>query len=472
MTSTDELLRRVCARSLGRAVPYRSTYSLATDPAQTFAVAFVRVAAEERVQAVAFGDPRQPPQTLTIVRPLARHADDLLLFARALDEYLTRCTTESIPARIWLGHPAAFAVLDLLGHRYATNRFASEPLRRMGRACRALCDEAEFADQQAVAIAGHLLAAHVVTGQSPAEDRHLGALLAWLDPSPGTDPAEEARRRALTPAASLLAKDDDDQVEDWRRAERACKSQSEGELLRRRIRERLTAGVLYEWNLLTEAREAFWRLDLPYAPKLEDVQRASAARLARTLSYGGSALSYPDQLVRRLDELEYAAACAEERDACYDEQVRERLRGQGRVIVGRIVAVEQPVSGSAPCTITLITDQTILRVRPGTRLKSTDGRFRARVLADGGAGGEERRLTLRVTSGVRRDRVPAAGEVVCLTDTIPFDGRHTKRQTCAQMRLAASPVIYGGRLPEGVLRALPPGSLIEAAENLRCGREI
>src|SRR2546421_200246 len=76
-----------------------------------------------------------------------------------------------------------------------------------------LAGEARYAGQQVVVVATELLRSHVTTGQQPIKDNHLNALLAWVRPVPGVDPAVEADRRALVPAAAMLERDIDDHVE-------------------------------------------------------------------------------------------------------------------------------------------------------------------------------------------------------------------------------------------------------------------
>src|SRR5919112_1212434 len=169
------LVGRLWSRRLGRALPIRSTYSVAADRPKTFGIAFIRVAGEERVQAIAYGLIGTRPSVITICNPLARGAHELEPFARALDEYLAVSYSRKQLPRVWLAHPAALTVLDLLGYRYQSNRHASEELRTMGRQCRALCEEATFPGQQVLAVASTLLMDHIITGQSAVEDQHLGA---------------------------------------------------------------------------------------------------------------------------------------------------------------------------------------------------------------------------------------------------------------------------------------------------------
>lgn len=464
-TDFDLLAGRLWSRRLGRALPVRSTYSVAPDPPETFGIAFIRVAGEERVQAVAYGLMGACPSVITICNPLARGAHELEPFARALDEYLMGCYTRKRLPRVWLAHPAALTVLDLLGYRYQSNRHASEELRTMGRQCRALCEEAIFPGQQVLAVASMLLTEHIVTGQSTVEDQHLGAVLAWVDPPQGHDPATESQRRSLVPAAALLDQGRDKKVERLRRLARKCESRSELESTNGQIHALLEEGVAQEWSLLEEARTAFWRLGLAPAPPsyTERLVEASRDRLRYFLSFGANQPSRPHSLARRLDTYEYLAALVEERDACSDALVRERMRKAGRVIAVRVESVDQPGPGRNPCTLTLTTDQHVQRVRPGTVLKSADGRIRGRVVTLAQSGEGQRHIIFRLLEGVRKGR-PRVGQLLDLIDTVPFDPRRVKRDVYKLMREDESPIVYHRRLPPSVPRHALPDRLLDLAE--------
>ena len=135
----------------------------------------------------------------------------------------------------------------------------------------------KFAGQQVVAVAADLLRAHLVTGQSPAEDQHLGALLAWVNPEVGEDPAAVADRRALRPAAAMLDRETDDRVEELRREAKG--DGPEAVAARGEIEAQLLAGALNEWGLLVEARSAFRGLGLPPVPRLDGLKAKSARRI-------------------------------------------------------------------------------------------------------------------------------------------------------------------------------------------------
>jgi hypothetical protein len=117
VTDLSRAVAQVDAHGRRRAVIVRAPSAMSPDPSSCFGVAPIRVVAEQRVQSIAFGIMGQPPEVVTIWNPLSRDTGQLEPFAEALDDYLRR-TTEP---RLWLPHRVALEVVDILGHRYATN---------------------------------------------------------------------------------------------------------------------------------------------------------------------------------------------------------------------------------------------------------------------------------------------------------------------------------------------------------------
>ena len=152
----------------------------------------------------------------------------------------------------------------------------------MGAQCRAIIEEAAYNDQQVVMVASELLNRHIVTGQSGVEELHLGALLAWVNPPAGVDPSEEADRRSAMPAAAMLDWRDDERVEELRR--QAKEESPRGLAARSRIERILTNGAQAEWNLLEEARTAFWALAIPPVSGVDILRSESQRRFADALS--------------------------------------------------------------------------------------------------------------------------------------------------------------------------------------------
>lgn len=445
MIDIPTILARALARTEGRAVPIRGTSSLAADPLHAFGIALVRVVSEQRVQAIAFGRLDERPEIVTSWNPLSRESASLEPFATALDAYITTAIASGGTPRIWLPNSSALELIEVMGERYRTNRNATPLLRRMGALCRVLAEEAEYAGQQVVAIACELLTAHVATGQSPVEDRHLGALLTWVNPPPDVDPVEEAARRALSPAAAMLDRQADEEVERFRRI--AKRGGADADTARREIERILTDGVLREWSLLTEARRAFWGLLLPSVRGASELLTASRERIAFAAQADLSRPTKAHSLGRLLDAQEYALDVTEDAEVRGDNAAFERAKRTGRAFAATVTAVAQPRRHCHPCTLTLSTDQPILHVRNGKRLQTLDAKVVGRVVSVREGPGASTLIDLLLTTGVRGDRLPRRGMTVQVVDTVLYNAQFHRNEVYAAMRDAASPVVYGDVLP-------------------------
>jgi hypothetical protein len=461
LSQYDDVLPRVLARVRGSALPTRRTSFLSADPARVFGVAPIRVVSEQQVQAVAFGLIGARPQVVYTWNPLGRDARYIEPFASALDHYLDTSVAAGELPRIWLPHAPAAEVLDVLGHRFQNNRSATPLLRYMGLLCRALIEELAYPGQQVVAVAGSLLAAHAVTGQSPIEDRQLNSMLAWFEVAPGVDPAAEAERRALTPAAAMLDRSEDDRVEHLRKI---GKSRGTGALAARRDIELILERAAHrEWDLLVRARDAFWRIGLPPAPGLAPLVAQSTYRIGAAI--GPSPRTKGP--ARLLEEYEYSLDLLEDADVRSDPRVRERARLDGRAVLATVVRIDQPVRNQHPCTLVLHTTQEILRVRRGTALRAVDGSLTGRVerRPEPLASGYE--IVLRLKTGVRNGRRLAVGATIDLVGTAPFNAPMMKRPVYDTLYARRPALIFDATLPAASPRRIPPGSLAAAADALR-----
>ena len=422
----------------------------------------IRVVAEQRVQAIAFGLIGQPPEVVAIWNPLSRDTGRLEPFAQALSSYLS----STGHWRIWLAHPAALEIVDLLGHRYATNQHASPSLQRMGKQCRVIADEAAYTGQQIVAIASQLLIEHVATGQSPVEDQHLGALLAWITPPAGSDPAREAARRALLPAAAMLHRNADDRVEDLRRIAKGSGSRADG--ARAEIECLLAAGARTEWDILMEAREAFWGLRLPPMLDVGRLVTASNDRFGYAIHALHSRPVMPHTLAQLLDDQELALDIAEDVGVRSDASMLERFRMKGKAVGVVLVGTVQPRPNFKPCVLQLYTRQDVLRIRPGTRLQTLHGSITGRVIAVRSVTGRRGTLIeLNVASGVRTASALRRLGRFDLVDSEVVDMSRRKGEAYRRLRDARPELVYGNTLPADAPRALPPDWLDTVAARLR-----
>ncbi len=466
MTDMLDITARLLARRAGRAVRIRDTSGLESDPDPVFGIAPIRLVGEQQIQAVAFGALGDAPKVAARWNPLNRELDRLAPLAYELNQYLMTAISAGRLPRIWLPHRAALDVLDLLGHRLRRNVNATVELRRLGAQCYALALEATFPGQQVVVVASELLNMHVVTGQLPIEDHHLGSLLAWINPPVGCDVMVEAHDRSLRPAAAMLPKDVDEQVEELRSIGKG--DGPEAAAARARIEALLTEGAKHEWNLLIEAHAAFWSLGLPQVAGINKLVTSSFKRVQRTFRNDVSAPSRPKSLIRRLTDLEIAARIVEDIAVHGDAKVRERLRAGGRVIRGRVVAVEQPRPNFRPCTVILRVAQPVTRLRSGTPLQTLDAQVQGRVdrIADDQDSGGVR-IALSLTKGVRQTTHLSVGNEEDWVDTVVWDDQFARSRMLSAMDAAQSPFVSEAVLPANVRRQVPLDDLSKVSEQLR-----
>jgi hypothetical protein len=416
----QKLVRRLQARLLGRAVLIRETSDLSADPDRTIGIATIKIVTEEHIQALAFGELPGEPLVITRLNPLGRDASDLEPFAdwliRTYDDALR--TKELV--RVWLPHGNTLKTLDVLGHRYEHNKTASPSLQRMGQLCRIFAREARHDGQQAVAVACDLLNRHIATGQAPAEDAHLGAVLAWVNPSSLDDTVEISQARAREPATGILAnypgRKDDEQVEmlrrAWKKAPRSARSSHE-----RRIRSILASAAAQEWALLDEAWRAFWSLGLRTA-SIEECTTDSLNRTLRAIEYGTRVPKNLGARTRDLEEREHSRKQLLQMQLKHDAVIRANARARGRCLMGVIVSVNQPRPRCSPCNLVVFTEQRELRLRADDNIFALETNIvgRVRTVTANGRGSI---VTLEIKKGFRSiENLVAAGG---LREWLQFD---------------------------------------------------
>ena len=460
MTGVVEVLARAAATTLGQYQPIRSTSLFGFDEPPVFGFVPIKLVSEEVIQAIAFGDIDGRPTVVTRWNAMSRDARAFEFFASGLDQHITAAISSNRLPRIWLPHEGALRQLDLLGHRYRTNKTATDSLRRMGAQCRSLMEEYQHKGQQVVAVASELLRAHVVTGQSPSEDAHLGAFLAWFE-NAGRDPAQEATKRSLIPAAAMLTRREDDEVEALRRV--AKKGGATGSRAQTQIERILTIAALREWDLLSRARSAFWALGMSPLPGIADLRFASRERIYYSLPKLPSPPSRTAALARLLDALEASAERTENADVEGDRQTLELLRRKGRVVNAVVKSIDQPRRGCYPCCLRLFTQQLVLRIRTGTKLRLVGSKVSARVTTVQTTFGGHC-IVADVIAGVRsRPGVGAAGN---WTDSAPFEANYLRQRVYETAKVAAPAAFAGTSLPARRGRAISE-DLIVTVNRLR-----
>jgi hypothetical protein len=326
----------------------------------------------------------------------------------------------------------------------------------MGTICRALAEEARFEGQQVVIVAADVLNEHFITGQMPIEDNHLGARLAWIDPVPERRPQDIADERARKAASGILVNTpdqrDDDEVDRLRRIHKRG-TRRERAAAAARMQRILHAAVRREWEMLVQARRAFWSAGFAAHP-LTDLVQASVARLGWSIQ-NFAMPRRPNTLSYRLENYEASARDKEETATLIDPMVRDSQRRRGRVLVGRVRAVHQPTRGRRPCRVTMTSDQELLRLRLDDEIKSCDGAFKGvvRDIARDQRSGE-RSITVELTSGVRSTGRLAIGTVHewIQADDFPL---YLRKKAFDEARDRASWLLFGTAAPAPAPLRLP-----------------
>jgi hypothetical protein len=469
MDVATQVVARVAARSRGRAVVIADSASIAPDDDHAVGVAAIKIVTEEVIQALAFGPVGATPQIIARIHPMSRDAADLEPFAAWLISTIESAVARDGLARIWVPHRETVELLAILGHRYRSNKEASERLRRMGELCLLLAEEVLYAGQQVIVDAASLLRAHVVTGQMPAEDGHLLALLAWLNPEPTQPAAEVAVERARIPLSSTLANTrdcrEDSRIEslrrEWKRSTDARRPTIEA-----RIREILTGAVLREWAALTEAREAFCRLDLPTNSEIRGLVTQSRQRIADGFGKGVFLHSSPHMLSSELDELEEAQKIYDGVLLAGDAAVRRLERERGRVLDGVVTRLDQPRRNFNPCLLEIETTQRDIRLRVDKPVRLVGSNVLGIVRELRAAAQDHAKTIVRIemTKGVRGAH-RLLGTRCEWIENSAFSG-FKKRQLLKQARGRNSWLLFGTR-PAPNPRELPAGDLLDLVNGAR-----
>lgn len=408
MRGFEDTLHRVLARHTRRAIPTRTSSALSPDPNVTVGIATIKIVTEEQIQAIAFGALDREPRLVLRLDPIGRDVSDLRQFADFMDRTAALAMSRG-QLRVWIPHAVTLEALDVLGHRYWRNQNAPAEIVRMGEICRIIAHEAHFPGQQVVANVAELLRNHLVTGLAPIEESHLGALLAWLDPSI-IDPLNEARDRIRLPASGILPNTPEYPLDD--RIDRLRKDMKASSGRRRRALEAQVIGilrdwVLREWRLLVEGRQAFLRLGLP-STGLEGLVDDSAERVRNALENGFFPARRPDRLAVQLSQMEAGQEKADLAVLENDPAMREQARRAGEVVVGIVSSVREPGRRFA-CNIDVTSDQAVIRFRLDEKIRviGTNVSGVVRGITATMAGGT--RLRIQITGGVRQTGILSAG---------------------------------------------------------------
>ncbi|MDC9834950.1 hypothetical protein [Rhizobium binxianense] len=464
MNAFDDTLHRVLARYQGRAIPTRTSSRLSPDPNVSIGIATIKIVTEEQIQAIAFGPLDEVPQVIVRLDPIGRDVQDLEPFAAVLADAVARAIELECAFRIWVPHSVTLEALDVLGHRYWRNQTAPSSIVRMGEICRIVAHEATIPGQQLVADATALLQDHAVTGLTPLEEGHLGAVLAWLDPAVG-DPVAEARDRIRLPASGVLPNTPDchwDDTVDRLRKEMKGAGGTRRRLLEEQLSDILRRAVLREWNLLIEGRRAFLRLGLPSA--LDELVKDSNKRVRDALVSGFFPARSPKHLVEQLSIMEAGQEKCEIAALEADWILRDQAVHAGVVVRGEVATVHQNKPGYKPCDIDVNSDQGVIRFRLDDKVRIVGTNVAGVVRSLNTAPGGGARVGIEITNGVRTRNVLAVGAYIeLIREPYAFINYRSLGEAHTQQPW----VFYGAVAPVLSSRRSPGQSALAIARALR-----
>ena len=407
------------------------------------------------------GTSRTAPRLLVVPQPRDRELRLRFLdgLARVVLDYITarQAATEVLPAtsnreerrryadapQVLVPNRAARDYLGLLGRatrfQPTDGPYAVDPsVPVLGRWLTFLADRAEYPGSALLADLTSLLAAQWATGQSPLEDAHLAAQLAWIDPpagmtglqaalaaedplrcppaGPATDPGFD--RAILEP----LVRNHDRAL---RGGDQAGAARAAAEITEA-ARGQLDPTWQSAWNAIallnalpqTASADRRWAED-----------RDSFTRFSSYLADGGLPQPRRDRAVHaaaRLDQLERAQAAFDAQRALEDPFVLAELRTAGEAFGGTVVSAEPSrTETSATGRVILRPRFTIrtpdpVRIEPG-RLLICPARPAQRVqITELARDGEDAIVVLEVTNGMGTPARPRAGAVPAIGEQVTY----------------------------------------------------
>ena len=403
------------------------------------------------------GDQPQAPALLVVAEPRDRDqrfafaADLAAVVLRYIDGYLAE--QEPTPGRepatryadapqLLVPNQAGITFTRLLGRstrfRRTEGPYAVPPsVPLLGRWLTFFTERAESPSSSLMLAATDVLAAHWATGQSPVEDRNLGALLGWIDPPPGMSGAQAAAAAEdpvrCPPAGPATDPTFDNEVLDQRMlAVRAARLSGDGRAFQRAAAA-LTAALATQleptWALMWRAVALLRALpEGAHVAARWDGDKDAFTWHARHVADGGPPQPRRDGAVaaaRRLASLERLHEMVAAQRAFDDPLVMAEHRLAGEAFAGRVVAAEpdRVVGAGARRVlrprITVETGDVPPAEPGGTFTSPARPGQQARVVAVTAAGGRTR-VVLELRGGMGRSLTPPPGSMPALGEFVSY----------------------------------------------------
>jgi len=459
-----EFIARLLAFGTGRAMPLASHRRVAIQPEALVVCPLAMAGADGALHAVALGRLGAGAELRAVPDPRV-HADQGALAAwlgARLEAYCTaRWAAGSYP-QTWVASAAAARQLEVVADRWRFN--GGQPgVRRAGQLLAYLTGRLPVAGQQTLLTATGALQAHLATGQAPAEDEHLGALLAWVrGPGPRDIHAAVARATRQPMGVTTDPRFDRETLAPLLRAYAAARGRGAAAPGVRRQATAIAAALrpvlLPIYGGVQDAVQALEALALPLLPALPGLEQREAEAFAAFMAgHAGMA-----EARRRIFEVVAWEAAQEHLEAVvrYGDAVgRARSRRAGEIVTGIVQNPQRLRRGPRRVArrFEVVSRQPILRLRLRDELRLLrDPRLVAVVTAIRRQGGTAH-VALEVCHGMRRPGLPPAGAQVDLGPKLPDWEQPGRQRRWLTARLARPSWTQGtGPAPRPAPRPSPP----------------
>ena len=448
MVDLDTVLR-LHALARGRAVRARRYRDTRLHPHAQVLSFLVMAGEDTKVHGFAIGPTSGRPHTVYVIGDPRNPAEQrrlLLALGDALVPYVEECERNGRHPQIIVPAGAHAKHLEMEADRY---RFFQDPdVRRLGEVLAYFTERLPLAGQQCLVVASEFLSRHYAMPVAPAEEAHLGVLLACIRPPAWMTlldavEAAEAQPHGVNTDPEWDGTVLEPLVRSYNDARRAG-SRSRAQRLRRDIRRAL----LPQLRRIHVAAQRAVRImagprweDLSAFDALDRFEAYETYHFLRHMSAIRQSFLFPlrdrpDAGARRLLQAEVAEENARSAVEIGDPLARAGARLRGVVVRGVIRKRRHNRAGRRQIwTFEIQTGQRAPKVRVDDDLRLIDDpRLVLRVCAlRTSVRGSV--ISVRVTSGMRTPGVPPEGTVIEVTETIPDWGRPAQLGKYIRMRL-------------------------------------
>ncbi len=481
MATAIDLVARLRAYEAGRAMRIASHRQVAVRPGALVIATLAMAGEDTTVHAVTCGRLGQPAEFCFVPDPRVRDEQYRLFewLSQRIEPYFGACELAGQYPQIWVSSTSAVQQLDTLADRLRFNR-TNVVVRRLGELLTYATERAPIAGQQALQAATIALSLHWATGQQPAEDEHLGALLTWIDPPAGVPVLDAVAAAERTPMGIKTDPEFDrallePRVKAYNVARRSGASAAALGRLAAPIGDALEPVVLAIYMAVQGAVQLLLGAGLLELGELSALERREAEAFEGFMASRAAGYHLPLRdsaraAVYKLTEREDATETVRAAVLGGDRVAQAQARLDGTILMGRVQNPRTARVGprQTEYRFELESRQPVLRVRRRDELRLlSDPRLSVLVTELRRTAGTTT-VSLLVRSGQRAVGLPVAGAQLELGSGLPDWGQLVRKRGQLKRRLAVTPWTHeAAGIPAARARAGAPSDLLAAVEALR-----